>query len=752
VNPSQVAACDGKQAFDDCTLDGVASARCYDGVCLPAGCGNGRMDPGELCDDGNTGAGDGCSPDCLSDETCGNNTVDIATGETCDDGNHLDHDGCSSACRLESARWMVRTGSPPPRYAGAMAWDAARDRVVVFGGNDVSSQHTVGTYEWDGASWFRTADGGPPITIYSPLAYDGTRIIAFTSGQTWAWDGAVWTGLPVVSPPTRSFFAMAYDSHRHRVVLFGGFDGFLGMHYNDTWEWDGTAWTHVMPANPPSPRAWSTMTYDPKRGVMVLSGGGLYLTTTTYPETWEYDGTSWRHVTSGDATTPIASVAGFDPGAQKVIAFASTSTNLGDFATMDTTMAWDGATWTTLSPATPPSPRNTPQIASTSRGVVLYGGSPSGGVANDTWEFKAGEWTQVIGPGPRTYPSIVNDLARQTILLFGGSDASNTPQSDTWELSGHRWLQRTGGAVPPARAQGQIAYDPLANQTVMFGGAGSTTFADTWTWDGQAWTQQFPTTTPTNYGPMAFDGHNVTMLAGAYTGPASVLDTWRWTGSNWINTTSSSSPLLRFQMAIGSDPLRGGIVMFGGRLPSQAGNVTDETWTFDGMTWTKRDVPIHPSARRGGTLAWNASRKTLVLVGDDFDVWEWNGSAWSQVAIAGVPAKRSNASATRALDGGGTLVLYGASVATTPTLYDEIWELRWDGPGALELCDGSDRDNDGLVRCDDPDCSLACTSCGDGVCDAQTEDCHSCPMDCTCQPICGDLVCDPGETCAGDCP
>src|SRR4029077_14288716 len=32
----------------------------------PAGrCGNGIVDPGEECDDGNTVAGDGCSPDCL---------------------------------------------------------------------------------------------------------------------------------------------------------------------------------------------------------------------------------------------------------------------------------------------------------------------------------------------------------------------------------------------------------------------------------------------------------------------------------------------------------------------------------------------------------------------------------------------------------------------------------------------------------------------------------------------------------------
>src|SRR4029077_14697999 len=44
------------------------------GICLPDTntCGDAHMDPGEVCDDGNTNDGDGCSRDCTSDETCGN--------------------------------------------------------------------------------------------------------------------------------------------------------------------------------------------------------------------------------------------------------------------------------------------------------------------------------------------------------------------------------------------------------------------------------------------------------------------------------------------------------------------------------------------------------------------------------------------------------------------------------------------------------------------------------------------------------
>jgi len=62
-------------------------------------CGDGTVDPGEECDDGNTASGDGCSATCAL-ESCGNGTTD--QGEGCDDGNTVDCDGCSSTCQVEA--------------------------------------------------------------------------------------------------------------------------------------------------------------------------------------------------------------------------------------------------------------------------------------------------------------------------------------------------------------------------------------------------------------------------------------------------------------------------------------------------------------------------------------------------------------------------------------------------------------------------------------------------------------------------
>ena len=60
-------------------------------------CGDGDVSGTELCDDGNTTDGDGCSADCTTRELCGDGVV--TAGEACDDGNSDDGDGCGNDCR-----------------------------------------------------------------------------------------------------------------------------------------------------------------------------------------------------------------------------------------------------------------------------------------------------------------------------------------------------------------------------------------------------------------------------------------------------------------------------------------------------------------------------------------------------------------------------------------------------------------------------------------------------------------------------
>ncbi|MEM6993039.1 MAG: DUF4215 domain-containing protein [Myxococcota bacterium] len=75
--------------------DGGESAA--DGMAGPV-CGDGVVDDGEQCDDGNDVNEDACKADCTTN-VCGDGFVDPAT-EECDDANAEDGDGCLTGCVL----------------------------------------------------------------------------------------------------------------------------------------------------------------------------------------------------------------------------------------------------------------------------------------------------------------------------------------------------------------------------------------------------------------------------------------------------------------------------------------------------------------------------------------------------------------------------------------------------------------------------------------------------------------------------
>jgi len=96
------------------------------GPMVDAVCGNDLLEPGELCDDGNTDDDDGCSADCLVADpdyfctegegcvrvvTCGNGVIE--GDEVCDDHNEDSDDGCAGDCdEIEDGFVCVKPGEP----------------------------------------------------------------------------------------------------------------------------------------------------------------------------------------------------------------------------------------------------------------------------------------------------------------------------------------------------------------------------------------------------------------------------------------------------------------------------------------------------------------------------------------------------------------------------------------------------------------------------------------------------------------
>lgn len=64
-------------------------------------CGDGTLDKGEMCDDGNNVSGDGCTDECVV-EFCGDGIVQEGLGEECDGGK-----GCTDDCLIEVVPTMT---------------------------------------------------------------------------------------------------------------------------------------------------------------------------------------------------------------------------------------------------------------------------------------------------------------------------------------------------------------------------------------------------------------------------------------------------------------------------------------------------------------------------------------------------------------------------------------------------------------------------------------------------------------------
>jgi len=148
-------------------------------VCLPEVCGNGYVDVGEECDDGNTGNGDGCSATCTI-EACGNGFVDA--GEQCDDGNTTSHDGCSSNCITEYLQWTDLPMHPFTSFGDASAaWDDNLQRVVVV----VPDNSAMTTWMFD-TQWTRLYTNTIPLARRQPgLAFDyNNNLLVMVGGAT----------------------------------------------------------------------------------------------------------------------------------------------------------------------------------------------------------------------------------------------------------------------------------------------------------------------------------------------------------------------------------------------------------------------------------------------------------------------------------------------------------------------------------------------------------------------------------------
>jgi sugar lactone lactonase YvrE len=190
------------------------------------------------------------------------------------------------------------------------------------------------------------------------------------------------------------------------------------------------------------------------------------------------------------------------------------------------------------------------------------------------------------------------------------------------------------------------------------------------------WTEQNPTTIPAVrvYAMMAYDAAagNIVLFGGANDSGVNssfniLNDTWVWNGTTWTEQFPTTSPSARSSSTMSYDAATGNMVLFGGaNYYSVAFN---DTWVWNGITWTEESPAVSPPARSEAAMTYDAAAGNMVLFGglssngymcDNClsDTWVWNGSTWTEENPSTSPSARLGASMVYD-PASGNIVLFG---------------------------------------------------------------------------------------------
>jgi hypothetical protein len=278
--------------------------------------------------------------------------------------------------------------------------------------------------------------------------------------------------------------------------------------------------------------------------------------------------------------------------------------------------------WSLLSPTTsPPGRDNHVMCNDTNRNVVvMYGGLSSIG---DTWEWDGATWTNanpVTQPPTVGYAGMSYDSSRKVCVLFGGRTVA-ARLNETWEYDGLDWKKINTTNSPPVRYGHAQCYDSTRRVTVVFSGFDVLPYhPDTWEYDGTDW-KQVATTGPIGriYPHMEFDFvRNKTVLFSGYATGATpsidIQDTWEWDGTTWTEIKLACQPDARWGHSM-AYVIGRGIVMYGGVKQVAPNNGTKgDTWVYNG-TWSEVRPASPPAARRLHAMASDPKTQAPLLFG-----------------------------------------------------------------------------------------------------------------------------------------
>jgi len=426
------------------------------------------------------------------------------------------------------------THGPSPRNSFDIAYDAATDYVILFGGHAAPCNgnytyqdcNDTWMYWYGGWTQLHPARPPPPAREQSAMVYDaadgypllfggyGPKGIVNAShalGDTWFWNatgygkvgnwtqvktGGIYCGTQAegkcgatAAPSERWQIQLGYDVAAHEVVLFGGFNNSAGT-FSDTWTYSAGVWTKLSPTTSAWGRWGGAIAFDSADNYLLMWGGG-YIYNTPVDGVWKFAAGNWSEVAPGTGPPGVyAPAMAYDAVDGYVVFFGGESSLTG---LLDQTWLYNSGVWTQdpLTSAQQPPARAFASVTwDAAHGyVLLFGGEGVFGYLNDTWGFVHGSWTELCAgstlkcaPSTRFGAGLAYDATDGMPILFGGYSPFPTAVNDTWTWNGSYWKLVPFTHAPSPRAFPGMTYDVADQEIVVFGGSNGTgSLDDTWT-------------------------------------------------------------------------------------------------------------------------------------------------------------------------------------------------------------------------------------------------------------------------------
>lgn len=535
---------------------------------------------------------------------------------------------------------------PPPQVDGATAFDASRQRMYLFGGQNNSLVYTMPVGD-SPAGWEVLAASGTP-------------------------------------PAPRSAEAFVYDSVNDCLWVFGG-KGYPGGVFNDLWRLSldpDPTWTQVSASgSPPAARMAMGACYEEAQQALYIFGGedgsGGALPNTLYRLELDQNPPHWSTPTQS-GSVPSARY-GFticaDPVNDRILFFGGTN---GAFDTDDlfqltvSTHHWDQLA--ASGPVPEPRQQHFTGVDSENQLLWVWGGTAGDGTMH-ALSLSTLEWRDVTDTGSMGPPGGIRPIGvcvpanpnwAPKLLLLDGYTTSEVYEFFYPDLDTAYWQNLmappplNGASCVVDRARGKVyvhgGIRPFlgpSNSGWQYSLTGQIGWQATW-----LWSVTFNLTPPVSNHTAVWDDRRSRMLifggldgTMANTNALSCMQDTLGFGWSWPTITATGTPPSpRHGMASIYDPAGDRMLIFGGATNSLLTTNDLFQLTLDPTPhWTQLSLPGAPPTRVNATAIFDEPRRRMIVFGGQGssgllnDVWAFNlaSNSWTQLFPTGTsPASR----------------------------------------------------------------------------------------------------------------